>query len=70
MKIKVNLSREKRSELIEMRGDETLMDLVRKMEQPLDGVLIMSDGVPFPLDMKMEELPGTEISLVAVASGG
>lgn len=55
---------------MEIDESSTIIDLVKRLDQPVDGVLVLSSGIPLPLDQQVGEVDGDEIELIAVASGG
>lgn len=67
-KLKVILTREGREKEIDIGGVDTVMDVIRYVEMPPDGVLAFSRNLPLPLDESIEGLDCIEI--VNVASGG
>ncbi len=70
IRINVHLERENERIVIDIDRDSTLMDLIREMGQPVDGVLIFNGPEPLPLDTLMTDIKGNDIRLIAVASGG
>ena len=67
--ISVHLSREDRTEEVHSDGIGTLMDLVKLLGLPPDGVVILNDGIPQPLD-KMINGKVKKLTVINVASGG
>jgi sulfur carrier protein ThiS len=70
MYLTINITREKRTEKVEVDDQCTLTDLIMNMGQSPDGVIMLSDGIPIPLDTRMIDLPSHEMDLISVASGG
>ena len=67
-KITVVLHRGDREVKVEMEPGDRIMDILDRIEVPLDGVLVFRDGVPVPVD---EEAIGIHrIRVIRVASGG
>ena len=70
-KYDVELWREKRMISVLLPSGCSVMDLVRGAGQPLDGVLVMCNGSPVPMDADLKEMSSEdEISIINVASGG
>jgi sulfur carrier protein ThiS len=67
-KLKVILTREGREKEIDVGEMDTVMDVIRSVEMPPDGVLAFSEDIPLPLDESIEGFDCIEI--VNVASGG
>ncbi len=70
IRINVHLEREKERISMDIDSDSTLMDLIREIGQPIDGILIFNGHEPLPLDTVLNDIKGNDIRLITVASGG
>ena len=68
--IRVDLSRSGRSENVSISMDSTVIDLVRKLNEPIDGVIVLQDGRPIPLDQTIDMVRNSVLKVISVASGG
>ncbi|OYT44009.1 hypothetical protein B6U90_06030 [Thermoplasmatales archaeon ex4484_6] len=68
--LKVNLPRQGREMTREMRPESLVSDLIMSLELPPDGVIVLCDGVPVPLDTPLSEIKGNTVDVIDVASGG
>jgi sulfur carrier protein ThiS len=66
--IHIYLQREDVRRTISVGPDHRLMDLLKNLDIPMDGVIAFSDGSPVPLDDIIWDLK--MITIVNVASGG
>jgi sulfur carrier protein ThiS len=57
---------------LEVEADEgsNMIDIIRKVDQPVDGVLVFLGSRPVPLDTPIVEIGEAELRIVSVASGG
>ncbi len=69
LSIRIELTRENEVRHIEIKSDASVIDLVKSMDLPVDGVLVLSGNVPIPLDLTVREA-GNHLKLINVASGG
>lgn len=67
--IKVHLARENETRTIPRDDVEDLLQLVKLLGLPIDGVLVLENGLPLPLDRTLKGT-GPELTVINVASGG
>lgn len=67
--LKVHLSRENVTREVFIEDLATLIDVVRSLGLPPDGVLVLRNGAPLPLDHPVSSIK-EEITMINVASGG
>lgn len=69
LSVRIELTRENEVRDIEVPSDASVIDLVRSINLPVDGVLVLSGNVPIPLDLPVREA-GDDLKVINVASGG
>jgi sulfur carrier protein ThiS len=64
----VDLKKEGRSLSVEKRDGWTLIEVLKDIGSPVDGVIVLSDDRPIPVDTYIKDL--VSIVVINVASGG
>ncbi|MEA3557987.1 MAG: hypothetical protein U9R75_01910 [Candidatus Thermoplasmatota archaeon] len=64
----VDLKKEGRSLSVKKRDGWTLIEVLKDIGSPVDGVIVLSDNGPIPVDTSIKDL--TSIVIINVASGG
>jgi sulfur carrier protein ThiS len=68
MKIRVKLIPQNTSQEIEIQNGSTILDLLRKLNRKPDGVIVLRNKTPLPVDDIIPD--DQELSIIQVSSGG
>ena len=68
MKIKVKLIPQNSSQEVTLKKGSTVTDLLRTIHRRPDGVIVLKNKIPLPVDDVLND--DQELSIVQVASGG
>ncbi len=68
--IRADIARSGRTENISLPMSSTIIDLLRKLNEPIDGVIVLQDGRPIPIDQTVDMVRNSELKVISVASGG
>jgi hypothetical protein len=66
--LKLLLKREGREIDVDVMGDQNLIEVLKRADLPVDGVLVFDGNAPIPLDSKAADFD--VLTVVNVASGG
>ncbi len=66
--LNIDISREKRSIEVEVISSDRIIDILRRVDLPVDGVLVFMEDRPIPLDTALGDIEN--IKVINVASGG
>jgi len=68
LKVKVKLSRNNKTKLVELKKGLTIEDLLQKINLKPDTVIVMNHDKPVPIDDIVYD--GEELTILQVSSGG
>lgn len=66
--LKLFLQKEGREIEVEVKEGQTLIEVLKGIDLPLDGILVFDNGRPIPLDSLAHEFD--VLTIISVSSGG
>ena len=68
MKIKVKLSRNNKTNIVDLKKESTIEDLLKKINLKPDTLIVIKKSKPVPIDDMLYD--GQELTILQVSSGG